>query len=243
MDYKLTYRRYSERSILVEWPHEISDNILKDVLNFKHSLMNDSLKSIIQINNAYNSLLISYDITIDSINDEFLVLKSLYSRRENLIKSDFNLWKVPVCYDDEFGIDLDEISKEKNISKRDIIRWHSEAIYTVYFIGFLPGFLYLGGLDDKLFFPRKMSPRTHVKKGAVAIGGQQTGIYPNVSPGGWNIIGNSPLNFFDLKKEIPCFANAGDNIQFVPVNRSQYDIILSQVEQGTYQIESEVFDG
>ena len=243
MDFELTYRRFSERSILVEWPSEITENILHDVLNFKNFLLNSNIKSLIQVNNAYNSLLIIYDYTIDKINDELLTLKELYLVRVSKAKYVSSHWKIPVCYDDEFGIDLDEISKEKNLSKPELIRLHSETIYTVFFIGFLPGFLYLGGLDKRLHFPRKNSPRFQIKKGAVAIGGEQTGVYPNISPGGWNIIGNSPIEFFDRHKSVPCFAKAGDKIQFIPVNKSQYDAIQIEVKNGLYQIEREEFYG
>jgi inhibitor of KinA len=227
----------------VEWPSKIDKKILDDVLIFKNHLLNSNVKSIVQINNAYSSILIIYDCTIDKINDEFLRLKALYASRENIIKSAFKLWRIPVCYDEEFGLDLVEISEEKNVSKSEIIQRHSSAVYTVFFIGFLPGFLYLGGLDKRLHFPRKKSPRLHIKKGAVAIGGEQTGVYPNGSPGGWNIIGNSPLDFFNPDKKTPCFAKSGDQIQFLPVEKAEYDRILRQVANGTYEIEREVIDG
>lgn len=243
MNFELTYRRFSERSILVEWPHKIDEKVLRDVLVFKNHLLNSSIKSIIYISNAYSSILIFYDITIDKINDEILLLKRQYLNRSGKIKPVSRLWKIPVCYDNEFALDLDEISKENMLSKLDIIRLHSETKYTVYFIGFLPGFLYLGGLDERLYFPRKESPRIHIKKGAVGIGGCQTGIYPNISPGGWNIIGNSPLEFFNTKNHQPCFANSGDKIEFVSVNLHQYYDIKEQIANNSYHIENEVIDG
>jgi len=243
MDFELIYHRFSERSILVEWPSEITENTLKDVLIFKNHLLNSGIKSIVQINNAYNSILIIYDLTIDKINDEISTLKASYSIRVSTNKCAFRHWRIPVCYDDEFGLDLDEISEEKKLSKSEIIRLHSDTIYTVFFIGFLPGFLYLGGLDKRLHFPRKESPRVNIKKGAVAIGGEQTGVYPKASPGGWNIIGNSPLEFFNPKNYTPCFASSGDKIQFFPIDKTEYDAIVSQIENGTYFIERKVIDG
>lgn len=242
-DYKLTYHHYSERSILVQWPQKIDEYILDDVLIFKNHIINLEIKSILQVNNAYNSILIIYVSTIDNINDEFLVLKSLYSTRVRRINSTCKLWKIPVCYDDAFGIDLDEISKAKQLSKSEIIKLHSEVIYTVFFIGFLPGFLYLGGLDKRLFFPRKESPRSEVKKGSVAIGNEQTGIYPNSSPAGWNIIGNSPLDFFNAKANDPCFAQAGDKIQFIPIDINTYYNIKEDIQSEMFSIENKVIDG
>lgn len=238
-----TYKPYGERSILVEWSPEINENILQDVLNFKSRIQNQFIKSKIQVRFAYHSLLITYGYTIENINDEVLNLKSLYSSKNSIKKSSFTLWKIPVCYDDEFALDLEEISVQKKFTKQTIIELHAEAVYTVYFIGFLPGFLYLGGLNEKLNFPRKSTPRQHIKKGAVAIGESQTGIYPNESPGGWNIIGNSPISFFDASKDIPCFVKAGDKIQFVSISLKEYDDISTLVKKGVYQLESEVIDG
>lgn len=241
--FNLTYRTYGERSILVEWPAEINENTLLDVLNFKTKIEKYIFESKIKVTSAYNSLLITYDSTIDNINSEILTLKSLYSEKKGVERSSFKLWKIPVCYDNEFAMDLDEISVQKNLTKKEIIRLHSEGIYTVFFIGFLPGFLYLGGLDEKLYVPRKPSPRLKITKGAVAIGGNQTGIYPNESPGGWNIIGNTPITLFDASKNIPCFARAGDKIQFVPIGIKEHQDISTLIKAGVYQMESEVIDG
>ncbi|MGK0429714.1 MAG: inhibitor of KinA [Psychroserpens sp.] len=243
MDFELTYRGFSEHSILVEWPQEINEFILEDVLFYKHAILDLSIKSIVQINNAYNSILVIYELTIDNLNDEYLNLKSIYLNRNKFKKTKVKVFRIPVCYDEEFGLDLKAISEEKKVSVSEIISRHSKPMYTVYFIGFLPGFLYLGGLDEALHFPRKVSPRFQIKKGAVAIGGAQTGIYPNDSPGGWNIIGNSPVDLFLKKNKQPCFARSGDTIQFTPISRTEYDSIVLQIEQGIYTIESEVIDG
>ena len=238
--YKLTYKPFGSHSILIEWPQKIDKNILNDVIFYKNELKKHYIKEKVYINNAYNSLLISYDNNIENIYNEFSSLKSIYSGHIDDNPNAHKCWKMPVCYDSVFGLDLDIISTQNNLSNQDIIRLHSETIYTVYFLGFLPGFLYLGGLDEKLYFPRKAIPRLKVEKGSVAIGGNQTGIYPCESPGGWNIIGNSPVNLFDMSKEIPCFAKAGDKIQFVPVSLEQHIDIMILVESGVYQIESEV---
>ncbi len=243
MNFELSYRRFSEQSILVEWPQNIDEFILKDVLLFKQYLATLDVKSILQINNAYNSLLIIYNFTIDDVYSEITELKTHYRQRNIVKKSNSKLFKIPVCYDEEFGLDLEIISAEKQLPISQIIALHSQVVYTVFFIGFLPGFLYLGGLDKQLHFPRKKNPRQVIKKGAVAIGGQQTGIYPNVSPGGWNIIGNCPLEFFIPKKETPCFASAGDKVKFIPVSRLDYDDIVVKINSGNFIIENEDIDG
>jgi inhibitor of KinA len=242
MDFELIYRRFSECSILIEWPQEINEYVLKDVLLYKKSILNFKYKLILQVNNAYNSLLVNYKYTIDNFNDEVLALKAYYVDRNVIHKPKAKLFKIPVCYDEDFGLDLIAISKEKRMTIPEIIQRHSQPLYTVFFIGFLPGFLYLGGLENQLHFPRKKKPRSKIKKGAVAIGGEQTGIYPNDSPGGWNIIGNSPIELFLPTEKEPCFAKPGDKIKFVPISRVLYDSILLQIAQGNYNIESEVID-
>lgn len=237
--YKLTYKAYGERSVLIEWPAIIDENINKDIVIFKKHIENNIIKQIVDINIGYNSLLIIYTSTIKNIYTVFLQLKSLYSLKKNDKMASVKLWKIPVCYEDDFAIDLNAFSKQKNLSKNDVITLHSVAIYTVYFTGFLPGFLYLGGLDKKLFLDRKNKPNLKVEKGAVGIGGKQTGIYPQTSPGGWHIIGNSPINFFKVNNQ-PCFAKSGDKIQFKSISKETYYNIKRKVNSGTYKLESHV---
>jgi inhibitor of KinA len=239
-DFELIYKPFGERSILIEWPQIISEKTLNDVILYKGKLQNYKFKRKVYIKSAYTSILISYSCTINNFYDEILTLKSIYFDDFEGIVNDTRLWKIPVCYDLEFGLDLEEIASKKNLEISEIIELHTKGNYLIYFIGFLPGFLYLGGLDEQLHFSRKNTPRLKVKKGSVAIGGSQTGVYPNESPGGWNIIGNTPLNFFNVLKEPPCFAKPGDRIQFESVSKNSYDEILSQIESKTFVIESEV---
>ena len=179
MTFDLTYKRYGACSILVEWPQNIDRETLIDVLSLKRKIMDTKVKSIVNVVSAYNSLLITYEYIDFNFEKAIKTLKSLHHQKNNVRKTEFyNKWRIPVCYDLLFGIDLEEISKVKNQSIDEIILLHSQTNYTVYFIGFLPGFLYLGGLDKSLHVPRKETPRLKIEKGAVAIGGEQTGVYP-----------------------------------------------------------------
>ncbi|OYX28569.1 MAG: allophanate hydrolase [Flavobacteriales bacterium 32-35-8] len=243
MTFNLTYKPFGARAILVEWPSKIDELILKDIIRFKSTIQENNIKSIVELKSAYNSLLIIYDTVCRNFENEVNLLKTIYNSHSLQYDSLSTLWKIPVCYDVDFGIDLEAMSVEKKLSKDEIVKRHSEAIYTVYFIGFLPGFLYLGGLDETLHVPRKSTPRLKIEKGAVAIGGNQTGVYPIESPGGWNIIGNTPVSFFNPKNNPPCFANAGDRISFIPISMKSYNDIKILVEAGVYQVESEVFHG
>ncbi|MCB0463118.1 MAG: 5-oxoprolinase subunit PxpB [Flavobacteriaceae bacterium] len=241
-EFELKYKPYGERSILIEWPQIISEKTLNDVVFYRRKLEHQSVEEKVYIKSAYNSILITYEYTINNIYDKISALKSVYSDDFDGVITDSKLWKIPVCYDFEFGLDLEEISLKNNLEISKIIELHTKVNYLVYFIGFLPGFLYLGGLEKRLHFPRKNTPRLHVKKGSVAIGGSQTGIYPNESPGGWNIIGSTPLNFFDVHNQSPCFAKSGDRIQFVQISMDEFNKITAQVDNGNYNIESEVIN-
>jgi inhibitor of KinA len=131
--------------------------------------------------------------------------------------------EIPVCYDDEWGVDLQQVANEKNISKHELIRLHSSRLYRVYMIGFLPGFPYMAELDEQLITPRKQQPVT-VAKGSVGITGKQTGIYPLESPGGWQIIGRTPLQLFDAGRELnPSLLRAGDQVKFIPISRDVFE--------------------
>ena len=230
MKFQLTYKFFGRSAILVEWPANISQDIIQDIISFERHIK--EIDSILDTIIAYNSLLIRYQNPI--VDQELTIrqLKNKYTALSYLIKQDQFLWEIPVCYDASFGIDLEEIANKKKCSVADIIRLHTETDYLVYFIGFQPGFLYLGGLHQNLHVPRKSNPRVRVDKGSVGIGGAQTGVYPQNSSGGWNIIGKSPLNFFNMKATNPCFAKPGDRIQFVAVDiHTFYEIEREVIKQ------------
>ncbi len=127
------------------------------------------------------------------------------------------LHRIPLRYGGESGIDLAALASHARLSEAEVIALHSSQIYTVYCLGFQPGFAYLGDLNPVLHMPRRAEPRLRVPAGSVAIGGAQTGIYPSVSPGGWNLIGQTDLALFDIQAEPPCLLKAGDQVQFYPI--------------------------
>lgn len=135
-------------------------------------------------------------------------------------------WEIPVCYDSEYGYDLGNLALAHRITVNELIALHSTPIYRLHFFGFLPGFPYLNGLPEKLHTPRKSVPDRTVDAGSVAIGGKQTGIYPQESPGGWHVIGRSPVRLFDLEKTLPVFACPGDRWKFVPIHTDEMEKML-----------------
>ncbi len=131
--------------------------------------------------------------------------------------------EIPVCYEPAFAPDLGEIASRSGLSPDEVVRRHTSAEYLVHCIGFTPGFPYLGGLPTELATPRREAPRKEVAAGSVAIGGAQSGIYPAASPGGWNIIGRTPLRLFDPEQEPPALLRAGMAVRFRPVTRAEFD--------------------
>lgn len=130
---------------------------------------------------------------------------------------------IPVCYDSEFALDMDDIARHTALDRAEIVRLHTAGNYRVFMLGFLPGFAYLGGLDKQLAVPRLTTPRRAVPAGSVAIAGEQTGVYPRTSPGGWRIVGRTPLSMFSAESAQPSLLRPGDRVRFVPVDRREFD--------------------
>ncbi|WP_037373234.1 5-oxoprolinase subunit PxpB [Salinimicrobium xinjiangense] len=235
MDHFPKIRKMGERAYLVEFEQKISAEVLQKVLFYKEIIQKKLIKEKVEVINTYNSLLITWHESIEDAYSAFRELEKLIETANIQEKSQCRIFRIPVCYDESFGLDLAEISSAKNLSREEIIRLHSSANYVIYFIGFLPGFLYLGGLPDELHFPRRKEPRLEVQKGAVGIGEKQTGIYPQKSPGGWNIIGNSPVPLFEVHSDPPSPFLPGDRIRFYPVSGEEHEEISKQVESGEFK--------
>ena len=237
-NYLLTYKRFGDSAVLIEWPKSISIKILNNIRQFAIEIEKCNDEAILDVSYVYSSLVIIYDVKKYSFQKIVLFLKSVYKSTFISIITTKNVWQIPVCYDVDFGIDLGVLASEKKLLTEDIISLHTSSCYTVYGIGFLPGFLYLGGLKEKLHLPRRSTPRLEVPKGSVAIGGNQTGIYPQNSPGGWHIIGRTPVSMFDVKKDIPCNILPGDEIKFEAISREEYDSLLKTQEIGAYELKN-----
>jgi len=141
---------------------------------------------------------------------------------------------IPVCYSNAFGPDLDEVAKIHNLTAGEVISLHCSVVYKVYMIGFVPGFAYLGGMPELLATPRKPTPRKAISAGAVGIAGKQTGIYPLETPGGWQIIGRTPLTLFDALRPQPALLKAGDRVLFNPVSDNEFKLIANKPYADTH---------
>ena len=233
--FDLLYRPFGQLAVLIEWPVLISDEILEDMIRFR--LIIQEHYPGLEIVPAYNSLTL---ISRAPFDQKTLVdhLERLYGKITDDSATKRKIWNIPVCYDPSFAIDLEAMSEATGLSSKEIVKLHTGTTYTVYAIGFLPGFMYLGGLDERIHFPRRAKPRLKVPRGAVGIGGQQTGIYPQESPGGWNIIGNSPIRIFNAKNDPPCGISVGDQIRFYAINKDMHELFTIQVDAGVFQIKT-----
>ncbi|MFQ3305505.1 MAG: inhibitor of KinA [Polaribacter sp.] len=236
MEHKVTYKPFGDAAILMAWKSEISVSIADDILEFEQKIKALKQANIAAVIIGYSSLTIVFENRSINYLNEVKNLKEIYKSKYTGQKKPAFIWEIPVCYDLEFGIDLQEMSKTANLEVSEITKLHAQKLYRVYFIGFLPGFLYLGGLHELLFFERKSNPRVQVAKGSVAIGGKQTGVYPSESAGGWSIIGKTPIDFFNINLEDPCFAKAGDFIKFIAVDKDAFLQIEKEVKDASYKI-------
>jgi inhibitor of KinA len=211
-------------------PEETLDEVLRAVQLLERA----GIPGIIELAPAYTSVAVFFDpIAItkskgapDGILDWLTkkIQRALTSRRRNLRKKTAGPCsiEIPVCYDPEFGFDLDRVAEHTKLSDREIIQLHSGSEYRVACIGFVPGFPFLAGLATQLATPRRDTPRKEIPPGSVGIGGAQTGIYPLRSPGGWNLIGRTPLKLFDPLKNPPTLLHPGDRVRFRAITREEF---------------------
>ena len=227
----------SEQAITIEFGEEISEDLLQQVSSFDQLVKQYPFNGFISTVPAYATLTIYFDplLVIQSslrgsncLEKVSAYLKNLTEKKRALVKFDSNIVYIPVCYDEVFGLDLAEVANYHKLSIENVIALHSSAIYKVYMIGFVPGFAYLGGMDDQLTTPRKVTPRKLVPKGAVGIAGNQTGIYPLATPGGWQIIGSTPLMLFNAHRTQPSLLKVGDQVVFKQISLTEFSHLADQ---------------
>ena len=225
-----------DSSLLVEFGKEISPDINRKIAATVQLMKEQHIEGVVDIIPAFCSLLINYDPRVISYEE-------MKQRMQDLIKVDAKaeagrkrVFEIPVCYGGEYGPDIANIAKNAGLSEKEVIEIHSSRDYLIYMLGFLPGFTYLGGLDERIHTPRLATPRIKINAGSVGIGGSQTGIYPLDSPGGWQLMGMTPVKTYDPEREIPILVEAGDYIRFVPITEAEYLEMKAQVERGEYQV-------
>jgi inhibitor of KinA len=214
------------------------DQTLTEVLRTFRRLQDAAIPGVIELAPAYTTVAVFFDPTIvanegpepdqalDWLTERVRAAVAPHIRggRSRAAASPLRLVEIPVCYDPEFAFDLENVAHHAQISSREVVDLHSAAEYRVSCIGFVPGFPFLAGLPRKLATPRRATPRKEIPAGSVGIGGTQTGIYPLRSPGGWNLIGRTPLRLFDPAKSPPASLRTGDHVRFRAITREEFEI-------------------
>jgi len=211
-----------DSAITIIFNDDISESLTKKIINLSSTIkqsLGDALTDIIP---AYQSLTIFFKNEIIQLEKLINDIESLLHLPLTEVSYQSKTITIPVCYDTEYSPDLIKLAEHCKLTVEEVISVHSQQCYLVHMLGFLPGFLYLGGLSPSLSCPRKSTPAISIPAGSVAIGGNQTGIYPVSSPGGWHIIGRTPLNLFNLESESPFVANPLDKICFSAISKAEF---------------------
>lgn len=224
---QLSIFRIHNKLIEISWPQEISETVLSEQLMVRDFLWKEYGEGIREIRMGFNSLSLKLKIQIskEDCNDLLQEIHELPFRSNGF---ESKIWNIPVCYGLSTEKDLEKLAKLHQLSSEEVIQLHSHPTYTLHFYGFLPGFMYLGGLDERLITPRKDLPERLIQAGTVAIGGRQTGIYPMDSPGGWYAIGKTPLKLFDINLSKEKMPSIGDRIKFEPISLNEFNSIQKE---------------
>jgi KipI family sensor histidine kinase inhibitor len=213
----------SDSSVLMVLGETITPAVSARVLNVFKALQEKQDKHIRNLHPGYVSLLVDFDPLSVTQEEVFALIEEALTEEPSVQDWPRRVAEVPVCYNEEFGPDLADVAAHAKLRIEDVVRLHSSAIYDVCFLGFTAGFTYLSGMPEALCTPRLTSPRRAVAAGSVGIAGAQTGVYPTETPGGWRLIGRTPVRMFDAKRSEPTLVMPGDQVRFVPISREDFD--------------------
>lgn len=221
-DQARTYPRLvpaGDSAILIELGSEIDPDINSQVFALTDSVEAAEIAAVVELIPTYRSLLVSYDPIVSKYDEMRTRLDSFVNELDAIVEAagESRIVELPVVYGGEDGPDLESVAEHAGLSVQEVIDIHSGVDYRVYMIGFAPGFPYLGGLDQRIATPRLKTPRISVPAGSVGIAESQTGVYPNASPGGWQLIGRTASALFDVTKSSPSLITPGSKVRFVPV--------------------------
>ena len=217
-----------DQSLLIEFEESISSAIHRKVRALSQAIERAEIPGVREVIPAYRSMLVHYDPQGTSIEDLCLRVRKLETSPGELDATASRRVRIPVCYGGDLGPDLAYVARHNGLTEDDVVAVHSGATYLVYMVGFLPGFPYLGGMSDKIATPRLPEPRTKTPAGSVGVAGTQTGIYPIESPGGWRIIGRTPIELFRAHEVPPARLRMGDSVEFVPISLSEFEEIRAK---------------
>jgi KipI family sensor histidine kinase inhibitor len=232
----LKYIPSGDSAFIIKAGYEISEEVNRTVRKLLIRLEEEKISGITDFIPSYNELMVCYDPSVMDYRQLPDIFRSCTADLDTMELPEEDVIHVPVLYGDEYGPDLQYVAEYNDLAEDDVIEIHSSSVCLVYMLGFTPGFCYLGGMDQRIATPRRETPRLKIPAGSVGIAGDQTGIYPIESPGGWQIIGKTPVRLFSPDQKPEFLFNAGDYIQFFPVTENEYKHILDEVSEGIYQV-------
>lgn len=221
---KFSVKPLGDNALLVIFDQRIDPEVLEQATIVKETLERLHIEGVNEVVPAYTSVAVFYDPLRISYSELENLVTDISEKPSEKIDIDRKLWNIPVCYDPSLANDLDHFLQKKQLDIDKLIQLHTSAEYFVYMRGFLPGFIYMGGLDERLFLERKKTPAAKVPEGSVAIGGEQTGVYAFPSPAGWHIIGRTPHKIFDKNSPEIMKIQPGDKIQFYSISLEEYNL-------------------
>lgn len=225
---KPTISPVGDRAISIDFGQVIDPTINRHIRQTIERIKELQLDGIIELVPTYCALLVEYDAMLYSYSDICNIIEpTLEEGMSDTTNELVTVVEVPTVYGGEFGPDLSFVASHNHLSEDEVVSIHSGTDYLVYMLGFIPGFTYLGGMDSRIATPRLSSPRTLIPAGSVGIAGEQTGTYPSDSPGGWQIIGRTPVTMYDMSKAQAALLNAGDYVRYVPIDESEFHRIKS----------------
>ncbi len=223
-----------DTSVSVEFGNEICETINHKIRAFNIALAECLIPGIVETVPTYRSLMIHYDPGVIRYDDLVGQLKDLLKKTDHVQIPSSNVIEIPVLYGGEMGPDLEAVAEHCGLFENEVIQIHTSADYLIYMLGFTPGFPYLGGMDKRIAAPRLKRPRVSIPAGSVGIAGTQTGVYPVDSPGGWQLIGRTPLRLYAPNRAEPVLCRAGDYIRFRSITQAEFDAIAAQEAAGDY---------
>jgi len=233
---ELKYIPSGDSAFIIKAGDVISEEVNLVVRKLLKRLEEEKIRGLIDFIPSYNELMVCYDPAVIGYKELLEIFKKCASDLSAMVLPEADVIHVPVLYGGEYGPDLNYVAGFNSLSEDDVIRIHSSVACLVYMLGFTPGFCYLGGMDKRIATPRQETPRLKIPAGSVGIAGEQTGIYPLESPGGWQLIGRTPLRLFNPDTRPEFLFSAGDYIRFYPVDQDEFIRIAAAVAEGTYHV-------
>lgn len=229
-----------DTSLAIEFGEQVDRDLSALVLALAQRITDCGIDGVIETVPTFRSLMIHYDpLRVRRVDLELRLAEMLRDLRPG--EATRRLWRIPACYDPALGPDLEEVAGRTGLTMAEVVELHSSTLFHVYMLGFLPGYPYMGDLPAELALPRRENPRIKVPPGSLAIAMTMAAIYSLESPGGWHLLGRTPVPIWDHRRETPALLMPGDKVRFEPISLREYDALSAEAEAGTLSLTCEPY--